>query len=36
MKTGTSVTPGYPGRKLQEHLFAEGLMDVTWVEVGMG
>ena len=36
VKAGTSVTPGYPGRKLQGCLFAEGLMDVTWVEVGMG
>lgn len=31
MKAGTSVTPGYPGRKLQEGLLPDGLMDL-----GMG
>ena len=36
VKAVTSVPPGYPQRKLQGSLFSEGLIDVTWVEVGMG
>ena len=36
VKAVTSVPPGYPQRKLQGSLFSGGLIDVTWVEVGMG